>query len=101
VPTYSAWLNQVELWFSKIEREIIARGVFTSVADLTRKLRRYIKPYSANTRPIQWKYSAPLTRIRSNELASATGEGKFDASLSNRVFSHKRLHRQGPLGASK
>jgi transposase len=27
-PTYSSWLNQVELWFAKIEREVIARGVF-------------------------------------------------------------------------
>ena len=34
IPTYSSWLNQVELWFSKIERDVIARGVFTSVADL-------------------------------------------------------------------
>src|ERR1700704_4384370 len=30
-PTYSSWLNQVELWFSKIERAIIARGIFTSL----------------------------------------------------------------------
>ena len=29
-PTYSSWLNQVELWFAKIERDLIARGVFTS-----------------------------------------------------------------------
>ena len=40
-PTYSSWLNQVELWFSKIERDVIARGVFTSVPDLRRKLLRY------------------------------------------------------------
>src|SRR5499425_2876549 len=33
-PTYSSWLNQVELWFAKIERDVIARGVFTSVPDL-------------------------------------------------------------------
>ena len=32
----------------KIEREVIARGVFTSVPDLARKLRRYINAYSAN-----------------------------------------------------
>jgi transposase len=32
-PTYSSWLNQVEIWFAKIERDVIARGVFTSVAD--------------------------------------------------------------------
>jgi transposase len=71
-PTYSSWLNQVELWFAKIEREVIARGVFTSVPDLARKLRRYINAYSANAQPIQWKYSDPSRRIRSNEL-SATG----------------------------
>ena len=26
--TYSSWLNQVELWFAKISRDAIARGVF-------------------------------------------------------------------------
>jgi transposase len=71
-PTYSSWLNQVELWFAKIEREVIARGVFTSVPDLARKLRRYINAYSANARPIQWKYSDPARRFRTNEI-SATG----------------------------
>src|ERR1700691_4728723 len=71
-PTYSSWLNQVELWFAQVEREVIARGVFTSVADLSRKLRRYINAYSANSRPIQWKYSDPLRRIRTNEF-TATG----------------------------
>ena len=27
--TSSSWLNQVELWFAKIQRNVIARGVFT------------------------------------------------------------------------
>ena len=71
-PTYSSWLNQVELWFGKIERDVIARGIFTSVPDLARKLRRYINAYSANARPIQWKYSDPTRRIRTNDLP-ATG----------------------------
>ena len=44
-PTYSSWLNQVEIWFAKIERDVIARGVFTSVADLSRKLMKYIRCY--------------------------------------------------------
>lgn len=69
-PTYSSWLNQVELWFGKIERDLIARGVFTSVNDLARKIRRYIKAYSANAKPIHWKYSDPTRRIRSNELTA-------------------------------
>jgi transposase len=44
-PTYSSWLNQVELWFGKIDRDVIARGVFTSVSDLKKKLLRYIRQY--------------------------------------------------------
>ena len=71
-PTSASWLNQVEIWFAKIEREVIARGIFTSVSDLARKLRRYINAYSANARPIQWKYSDLTRRVRSNEI-TATG----------------------------
>jgi hypothetical protein len=58
--------------FSKVERDVIARGIFTSVKDLARKLRRYINAYSANAKPIQWRYSDPTRRIRSN-VVSATG----------------------------
>src|SRR5262249_47200132 len=36
-PTYASWLNQVELWFGKIERDLLARGIFTSIPDLARK----------------------------------------------------------------
>src|SRR5262249_27024188 len=38
-PTYSSWLNQVELWFARIERDVIARGVLTSVPDRHEKPR--------------------------------------------------------------
>ena len=61
--TYSSWLNQVEIWFARIEPDVIARGVFTSVSDLARKLRRYIQAYSTNAKPIQWKYSNPTRYI--------------------------------------
>jgi len=63
-PTYSSWLNQVENWFSKIQRDVIARGVFTSVKDLDRKLMRYIRANNKNPKPIKWKYNDPSHRIR-------------------------------------
>jgi transposase len=62
-PTYSSWLNQVELWFSKIERDIIARGIFTSVKDLARKIRRYIARYNQDAKPFRWSYSDATRRI--------------------------------------
>src|ERR1700685_1266025 len=68
-PTYSSWLNQVELWFAKIQRDVIRRGVFTSLADLGRKLRRYIRAYSKSAKPFRWTYSDPSPRIRANKIA--------------------------------
>ena len=63
-PTYSSWLNQVEIWFARIEREVIARGVFTSVRDLGRKLIRYIRAYSKTARPFKWKYTDVRRRVK-------------------------------------
>jgi transposase len=62
-PTHSSWLNQVELWFAKIERDLLARGIFTSIPDLARKIRRYIKRYNEDPKPIRWTYSNPAHRI--------------------------------------
>lgn len=66
-PTYSSWLNQVELWFAKIQRDVIARGVFTSVTDLSRKLMKYIRAYAKTARPLRWTYTDPSRRIRVTE----------------------------------
>ena len=73
-PTYSSWLNQVELWFAKIERDVIARGIFTSVNDLARKLMRYIRKYNEAPKPIKWTYRETAQRIRiSDTNSSVTG----------------------------
>ena len=69
-PTYSSWLNQVELWFAKIERDVIARGVFTSVPDLKRKLMRYIRQYNTQPKPVKWKYFDPSRRITPESIVT-------------------------------
>src|SRR5436190_14127356 len=69
-PTYSSWLNQVELWLSKIERDVIARGVFTSVLDLKRKLMRYIRKYNEQPKPVKWKYFDPTRRITPDSIVT-------------------------------
>jgi len=37
---------------AKIERDVIARGVFTSLPDLKRKLMRYIRHYNKQPKPV-------------------------------------------------
>jgi len=70
-PTYSSWLNQVEIWFAKIERDCIARGIFTSTEDLRRKLMAYISAHNEDCRPFKWIYSDPKRRINARETSAA------------------------------
>src|SRR5215217_9445128 len=69
-PTYASWLNQVELWFGKIERDLLARGIFRSLPDLARKIRRYITHYNKDPKPIRWIYSDPTRRITTDSAVT-------------------------------
>jgi hypothetical protein len=69
---WASWLNQVELWFAKIQRDVIARGVFTSVADLGNKLRKYIRAYSQSAKPFRWTYTDPSRRIIPNKITGTS-----------------------------
>ena len=62
-PTYSSWLNQVETWFSKIERQLIARGIFSSVHNLSKQIMRYIRKYNETPKIAKWAYTNPKHRI--------------------------------------
>jgi transposase len=67
-PTYSSWLNEVELWLSKIERDLIARSIFTATKDLSRQLMRYIREYNKTAQPIKWRYTDVTRRIHAPHL---------------------------------
>lgn len=54
----------MEIWFSKVECDVIARGVFTSVTDLARKLRKYIRAYGKTAKPFRWTYTEARRRIQ-------------------------------------
>jgi hypothetical protein len=54
----------VEIWFSKLQRDVIDRGFFTSVADLQRKTLRYISVYQTTAKPFHWEYTSFRHRIR-------------------------------------
>src|SRR5260370_23551584 len=51
-PTYSSCLNQVQIWFSKIQRHIIARSAFSSVNAPATKILRFIRNYNKTATPI-------------------------------------------------
>ncbi len=53
-PTYSSWLNQVEIWFNIITQRAIRRGTFRSVRDLIQKIEIFVKHYNRKCQPFVW-----------------------------------------------
>ena len=50
----------------KIQRDLIARGVFTSKVDLRRKIMSYIRRHNRDCRPFNWTYRNTKNRIGVN-----------------------------------
>lgn len=56
-PTHASWLNQVELFFSIMQRRLLSRGEFTSVDDLADKILAFINDYNRKAKPFKWTYA--------------------------------------------
>jgi transposase len=56
-PTYASWLNQIEIWFSILTRDILKDGVWHSRKQLVEQLMSYIKTYNEDkAHPFKWTY---------------------------------------------
>ena len=75
-PTYSSWLNQVEIWFNLITRRSIRRGTFRSVKQLVDRIDHFVQTYNSKSHPFAWTATADsiLDKIkRLCERISGTG----------------------------
>lgn len=63
-PTYSSWLNQIEIWFNIFSRDVLKGGVWKSTEQLTSQIMEYIKTYNEQrAKPFTWTHTGnPLTK---------------------------------------
>ena len=59
-PTHASWLNQIEMWFSILERQMLKRDTSNSTQELGTKIINYIKGYNKKAKPFAWCYGQPL-----------------------------------------
>ena len=56
-PTYSSWLNQVEIWFNILTKDVLKNAVWKSKEQLINQLMEYIKTYNnERAKPFKWTY---------------------------------------------
>ena len=73
-PTYSSWLNQIEIWFNILSKDVLKGGIWKSKKQLSDQILTYIKTYNENrAKPFSWTYDGTKKEDSSPKKSSATG----------------------------
>jgi hypothetical protein len=56
-PVHASWLNQVEVYFSVVQRKVLTPNDFDSLAAVEDRLLRFQEYYQQSARPFQWKFT--------------------------------------------
>ena len=56
-PTHASWLNQIEMWFSILTRQLLHTAEFAHTSDLAGAILDYIDDYNNRAKPFKWTYN--------------------------------------------
>ncbi|MBL0127931.1 MAG: transposase [Flavobacteriales bacterium] len=60
-PTYSSWLNQIEIWFNMLTKDVLKNGVWKSTKQLVDQIMEYIRTYNEQrAAPFKWTYAGKI-----------------------------------------
>jgi hypothetical protein len=64
LPNHASWLNQIEIYFSIIQRKLLAPNDFADLAALERAIADFERYYGQIARPFEWRFTrADLARV--------------------------------------
>lgn len=66
LPVHALWVNQVEIYFSILQRKAIATGDFKDLDDLADRILAFQNRYNHTATPFDWTY----TRVDLNTFLS-------------------------------
>ncbi len=75
LPIHASWLNQIEIYFSIVQRKVIKPGNFADLTALEHRLLGFEARYNATASPFNWRYTkadlnAYLERLATHEPLS-------------------------------
>jgi len=71
-PVHASWLNQIEIFFSIIQKKVVSPNDFPSLEKLSETLLAFVDRYNQTAKPFKWRYTATdlknlLRRISEHE----------------------------------
>jgi hypothetical protein len=76
LPHHASWLNQIEIYFSILQRKVLTPANSSSIEDLSDAILGFQARYEMMAKPIEWKFTRTdlaklLDRIPRRERAAA------------------------------
>lgn len=74
-PNHASWLNQVEIYFSIVQRKVVTPNDFASLHDLENRLLAFQRRYEETAMPFQWAFTradmvALMAKLKAKALAN-------------------------------
>ncbi len=57
LPIHASWLNQIEIYFSIVQRKVLTPQDFESLAEVEDRLLKFQDRYDKIATPFEWKYT--------------------------------------------
>ena len=75
-PCHASWLNQIEIYFSIVQRKVLTPNDFASTTELADRLRQFESHFAKISKPFEWTFTRDdlanlLKRLDSTSLADA------------------------------
>jgi transposase len=82
-PVHASWLNQVEIFFSIVQRKVVSPNDFTNLDQVQDRLTAFEQRYNATARPFKWKFTPTdlqdlLARIERHEQKERDRQREHD-----------------------
>ncbi len=80
-PVHASWLNQIEIFFSIVQKKVISPNDFASTGQLAATLLAFTARYNQTARPFNWKYTATDLAGTLDRISAHQQPAKPPASL--------------------
>jgi hypothetical protein len=72
-PVHASWLNQIEIYFSIVQRKVLSPNDFTSLVEVEDRLLAFQDYYMTHAKPFDWKFD----RSKLNALTTRLEDARF------------------------
>lgn len=73
-PVHASWLNQVEIYFAKVQRKVLTPNDFADLAEVERRLQLYEALCNREPRPFAWEFTTDKLHEFLRRLAAKSSQ---------------------------